>query len=188
MSAATAIPPAKIVDSVPKLQDLLNDLDSLPVHPPALYLDMEGKELGRDGSVSIMELLVIPSYQVYLIDIHTLGTTAFSTPDSTGRSLKSILESESVTKVFFDIRADSAALFNHYQVAIRGVHDLQLMELATRTYSKKFLSGLAKCIQQDSTMSAAEKSEWAATKDKGVRTRIGGGAMRFSTTVPWRRT
>lgn len=59
---------------------LLPTLQILPTSPPSLYLDLEGARLSRDGTVSLITPYVLPISAVYLIDIHTLGATAFSTP------------------------------------------------------------------------------------------------------------
>ncbi|GKZ52037.1 hypothetical protein AbraIFM66951_009920, partial [Aspergillus brasiliensis] len=85
----------------------------------------------------------------FLVDIHTLGTKAFdhATPD--GTTLRSTLESPSIPKVLFDVRNDSAALFHQYHVELAGVHNLQVMELGTRSHPGKFLTGLGKCISWD---------------------------------------
>ncbi|KAF2135154.1 uncharacterized protein K452DRAFT_203463, partial [Aplosporella prunicola CBS 121167] len=60
---------------------------------------------------------------------------------------------------FFDMRKDSDALFAHYQVSLARVQDVQLMELATRKYSKKWLASLVKCTE-DSTIPTAIRSSW----------------------------
>ncbi|KAL8948658.1 MAG: hypothetical protein Q9222_005169 [Ikaeria aurantiellina] len=86
----------------------------------------------------------------YLIDIHTLGGRAFTTIDpNTAQTLKAILESDGIPKVFFDVRNDSDALYAHYGIKLAGIKDLQLMELATRAFNKKFVNGLSKCIDKD---------------------------------------
>jgi exonuclease 3'-5' domain-containing protein 1 len=41
------------------------------------------------------------------------------------------------------------------------------MELASRTGSRKFVSGLAKCIEKESPISAVAKTEWRLTKERG---------------------
>lgn len=47
--------------------------------------------------------------------------------------------------------------------------DVQLIELATRTYSRKFVKGLQRCIEDDATMTAAERSKWHAAKEDGMK-------------------
>jgi len=155
------------VDSANTLASLLDNLTNLPIEPPSLYLDLEGVKLGRHGSLSIISIYIAPMKKVYLIDIHSLGKTAFSTTNRSTTSLKRILESPTIPKVFFDIRNDSDALFSHFQISVNGIHDLQLMELATRKGTKDIVAGLAKCIENESPISAAAKEEWQRTKEAG---------------------
>jgi len=132
---------------------LVEALAKLPTSPPSLYLDLEGVALSRHGSVSILQLHVSPKDRTFLIDIHSLGETAFSTTGTSGQTLKGILESDTIPKVFFDVRNDSDALFSHYGIKLVCVHDLQLMELATRSFSRRCVNGLTKCIERDINLS-----------------------------------
>ncbi|KAL6406079.1 uncharacterized protein AUP68_10640 [Ilyonectria robusta] len=43
------------------------------------------------------------------------------------------------------------------------------MELATRTFPKKCVNGLSKCIERDAPLSLQERLTWTQTKDRGVR-------------------
>ena len=158
-----------VVDSATTLLSLLDNLINLSVDPPSLYLDLEGVKLGRHGSISIISLYVASTKKIYLIDIHRLGKTAFSTTNSSATSLKTILESPTIPKVIFDIRNDSDALFSHFEISVNGIQDLQLMELATREGSRDFVAGLAKCIEKESPISAATKAEWQRRKEGAIR-------------------
>ncbi|KFY81752.1 hypothetical protein V500_11133 [Pseudogymnoascus sp. VKM F-4518 (FW-2643)] len=158
-----------IVDTPLAIANLVDSLVGLPTTPPSLYLDIEGVSLGRHGSISIIQLLVLPTNLTYLIDIHTLHSAAFTTAGATGRTLQSILEDASIPKVFFDVRNDSDALYSHFSISLAGIHDIQLMELATRPRSKKFLHGLARCITSDLSLGAYEKRQWVERKDRGKR-------------------
>lgn len=122
--------------------------------PPNMYIDLEGVKLGRHGSISILTLLIGDESQtrnVYLIDVHTLGGLVFTHHGVKSITLKDILQSPTIPKVFFDVRNDSNALFSHFGVTLQGVIDLQLMESANRhnTYARQFVSGLAKCIEKE---------------------------------------
>lgn len=160
----------QVVDSPSTLISLLDDFASLPVEPPSLYLDIEGIiRLDRQGSISIMSIYVAPTKNTYLIDVHNLSRTAFSTENNSAISLTSILEPAAIPKAIFDVRNDSDALYNHFQVSLNGIKDLQLMELATRQGPKEFVAGLAKCIQRDSIVSTTIKAEWQSAKDGASR-------------------
>jgi exonuclease 3'-5' domain-containing protein 1 len=147
---------------------LVNALSGLPTTPPSIYVDVEGVKLSRDGTVSIVQFFVLPTNHTYLVDIHTLGENAFSTRGANGQDLKEILESESIPKAFFDVRNDSDALYSHFRINLAGIQDIQLMELATRTFSKRYLCGLSKCIEKELSMTAEELQSWQSTKDKGL--------------------
>ena len=105
---------------------------------PCLYFDVEGVNLSRHGSISIIELRYLPlsgpeDSHTYLIDVHILGFLAFSTPSAEGVSLKSVLECPKTPKVFYDVRTDSDALYAQFGIRLAGIIDLQLMEVASRS-------------------------------------------------------
>ncbi|KAH8597118.1 hypothetical protein B0O99DRAFT_651013 [Bisporella sp. PMI_857] len=132
-------------------------LDIYACNPPALYFDLEGTNLCRHGSISILQLLVLPTNNTHLIGIHTLGE-------------KAILESAIIPKVFFDVRNDPDALCAHFQIKLAGIQDLQLMEIpppppqAALVPAETVLFGLAKCIEKDLILSTQEKKLIAPEK------------------------
>ena len=158
-----------IVDSKPAVVSLLDSLDGLPTQPPSLYLDIEGVNLSRHGSISILQLFVPPRNRVFLIDVFVLKEAAFLTASnrSGGTDLRSILESAQVPKVFFDVRNDSDALFAHFRISMQGIQDVQLLEVATRSFSRDRVSGLTTCIRNDARLSPKALAVWKATKQKG---------------------
>lgn len=157
----------QIIDTIALVEELVDGIVNLPVSPPSLYIDLEGIKLSRYGSISIVTLYVLPTATVYLIDTHVLGIAAFFTKGKAQQSLQDILESEKVPKVFFDVRNDSDALHCYFQVKLAGIIDLQLLELATRGGSMRFLHGLAKCISKDADLAPQQDSEWQACKSAG---------------------
>lgn len=164
----------EVIDSTKQIADLVDWLTlvhSERRYEPALYIDLEGVNLCREGSVSIFSLAIdigVPKFFVKLIDVSTLGHLAFNTTGVKCKSLKKILEDREIPKVFFDVRNDSDALFTHYGVAIQGVEDVQLMESATRTTtaSRRFLSGLNKCVGE-SYLEDIDRSKWTLAKNEG---------------------
>jgi exonuclease 3'-5' domain-containing protein 1 len=161
--------PFYFIDSGSAIADLVDSLADLPSNPPSLYIDLEGVNLSRQGTVSILQVLVYPHNRTYLIDVHSLGSEAFSRAGANGQTLKLVLESEAIPKVFFDVRNDSDALFSHFGICLAGVQDLQVMEFASRRVSARFVSGLSKCIERDLIMATTEKQTWLATKEKGLK-------------------
>lgn len=157
----------QVIDTTASVAEMVDRIVNLPVSPPSLYIDLEGIELGRYGFISIVTLYVLPTGTVYLIDVHVLGIAAFFTTGKSKQTLQSILESEQVPKVFFDVRNDSDALNCLFQVKLAGIIDLQLLELATRGGSMRFLHGLAKCISKDANLTPQQDSEWQKCKSAG---------------------
>lgn len=159
------------VSSTTFLATLVDILASRTSDTPCIYIDIEGVNLGRHGTISIIQIYDSILNRVFLIHVHTLQYEALNTPgrSHSPASLKSIFESDNIKKVFFDVRHDSDALYNLYDISLRGVIDLQLMELATRTFSRSRLSGLAKCIEMDAPISQAQRAEFLATKERGLR-------------------
>ena len=158
----------QVVDTVDSMAILADSLSNLQVSPPSIYIDLEGINLGRKGSTSIVTVYVWPTDQVYLVDIHTLGAAAFSTEGNTSKqSFQTILESEAFPKVFFDVRNDSDALYSEFGVRLAAIHDVQLMELATRQGSKEYLNGLTACICSHAGLGKQQQLEWTTGKSAG---------------------
>jgi exonuclease 3'-5' domain-containing protein 1 len=160
-----------LIDTPELLAAILPGMLNLPTSPPPLYVDLEGVNLSRYGTISILQIYVHPLQHTYLIDVHTLGDAAFTTTCNTeaGTSLKTILESPSIYKIFFDVRRDADSLYNLFGVDLKGVGDIQLLELATRQGRKKFVNGLARCISSDAGLSWVQLREFEATKQLGVQ-------------------
>lgn len=161
---------------VPTLVSSLPDLEAfLASIPPSgtctLCMDLEGKNLSRNGTLSLLTVLIHPSRASYLIDVQTLGDSAFTTPspDSDGKTLKAVLEDRSTPKYLWDVRNDADALWAHHQVRLAGVIDVQLLENASRAGDKTYLHGLDKSVDRDlSALTFTEWERWAQTK-KGVK-------------------
>ncbi|KAI7214865.1 hypothetical protein KC343_g771 [Hortaea werneckii] len=117
-----------------------------------------------------------------LVDVTGLGKLAFHTAGPDGKTLKHILESQEIVKVFFAIRNDSDALFGLFGIRVQGIEDIQLMELASRGFQKRHVNGLAKCIERDSALPFAVRREFRASKERGHKLfdpNLGGGYAVF---------
>jgi exonuclease 3'-5' domain-containing protein 1 len=163
-------PSFTVANSESAVSDVIDTLVGLPVEPPSIYVDLEGIKLSRQGTISILQIYVQPQDHTYLLDVHHLQHKAFSTTGKQSKTcLKAILEAKDIPKVFFDVRNDSDALFHHFQINLSGVHDIQLMELATRNFPRKCVNGLQRCIENDAMMTAAEKLTWNKAKEEGLK-------------------
>lgn len=157
------------VDSVNALRTLVQSIEESPAYPPFLFVDLEGINLSRHGSISILQIFVPAIENVFIVDIHTLKGEAFETRSNTDMTLKVVLESSKIPKVFFDLRNDSDALFTHFQINLQCVVDIQLMEFVTRPYPGRYLRGLSKCIQEQAGLNWTQERQWQRVKDAGVK-------------------
>ncbi|KAJ0420231.1 ribonuclease H-like domain-containing protein [Aspergillus carlsbadensis] len=171
------------VSTTEQVEGLVRSLEGLPTSPPSLFIDLEGVNLGRNGTVSILQMYVLPHDRTYLIDVHTLGQKAFTHDETennahaehtttTTTTLKAILESATIKKVIFDVRHDSDALYAHYGINLGGIEDLQLMELANRGGERTRVKGLSYCIRYNIPYAAWKNGQdsidqWVETKEKG---------------------
>lgn len=163
-------PLSNFVDTEASVAGLIEKIQGLPTNPPSLYIDLEGINLSRHGSISILQVLIPPLDRTYLIDVHALKEKAFLQPASNGgQTLLDVLELPQIPKVFFDVCNDSDALFSQFNVELAGVVDLQLMELATRNFPRKYVQGLAKCIERDAPITTLELRTWKESKEKGLK-------------------
>ncbi|KAM0261939.1 hypothetical protein ACHAQJ_001942 [Trichoderma viride] len=129
-----------------------------------LYVDCEGNNLSRHGTISLITILVQPQGLIRLIDILTLGKASFTTASRDGKTLKSIFETPSITKCFWDVRNDADALWALYRVNLFGVVDIQLLENASRAGDRKFVHGLDKSVQRDLSLGFMELHHWIRIK------------------------
>ncbi|KAL4910262.1 hypothetical protein BDW74DRAFT_173719 [Aspergillus multicolor] len=113
-------PSTKLVSTPTEVADMLKSLEDLPSSPPSLYIELEGVNLSRHGTISIL--------QIY---------SSASGPGGETTTLKRILGSPSIPRLIFDVRDDSDALYAHFKIHLAGIQDLQLLELATREVSPK---------------------------------------------------
>lgn len=157
-----------MVDSKVAVSSLVDQISDLPRNPPSIYLDLEGENLSRHGTLSLIQIYISTTNEVYLVDVHTLGKVAFLTQGTNSpNTLKYILESSEIQKAIFDVRRDSDALYSHFDVSVAGIQDIQLMEVARRPSFKKYLNGLSKCIDRDANLPPEQRQKWLAVKEKG---------------------
>jgi exonuclease 3'-5' domain-containing protein 1 len=155
---------AVMVDTPAAVESLVDTLAHLQKSFGSIYLDLEGINLSRHGSISLIQILAPSCEQAFIVDIHILGMTAFDTIGSEGKSLKDALESRTIKKYLFDVRNDSDALYALFGVRLEGVVDVQLLELASRKGMKHALCGLAKCIEQEQALPSQALLQWQNTK------------------------
>lgn len=105
-----------------------------------IALDLEGKDLGREGHVCVITLATATT--VYAIDMVELPREVLLS--ERGTAFARVMESPQIVKLMFDCRADCDALFFQYGIRLRGVCDLQVAAgLALSGCESKYLVGMA---------------------------------------------
>merc|ERR1712048_1146018 len=124
-----------------------------------LAVDIEGVRLSRRGEICIVQV-ANKTKDVFLFDVTTLGNAAFS------NGLKEVLESETVTKLFYDLRGDTDALFHLHGVTPRNILDMQVLCQKAVGGDSMFLLGIAKAM--GFVLPPAERQKMNEIKTKGV--------------------
>ncbi|KAI1770996.1 hypothetical protein F4818DRAFT_445646 [Hypoxylon cercidicola] len=137
----------------------IDNLHGLPTKPPSIFLDAERF---NDGKITFLHLFIPSKNTIYRVQIDGPRSVDLSTKNSAGVSLTTILQSEPIPKVVFDVRGISKALFDQHNISLDGIRDLQLMELASRDFkqSKKYVAGFAKCVDTDIPKSNEVRKRW----------------------------
>lgn len=86
----------RFIDTCAVLTNFIYSLINWP--PISLYVDLGGINLSREGTITIMQILVHPSNGIYLIDIYTLGYNAFRASGLLGKTFKGVLEDVRIRK------------------------------------------------------------------------------------------
>lgn len=157
---ATSISESVVIEDIHKLQGFLSTIRT----SDTLYLDFEGFNLSRHGTISVITILVHPSNEIRLIDVVMLGSQAFTTASKDGKTLRSVLEDQNVSKYIWDVRNDADALWSKYGVGIAGVIDIQLLENASRLGDKTYIHSLEKSVQNDLSLGFMNTNRWLRIK------------------------
>ncbi|KAK6510205.1 hypothetical protein TWF481_004921 [Arthrobotrys musiformis] len=139
-----------------------------------LYIDIQGHDLCRYGSISVMTLYFDPHKKtVSIIHVGTLGNIAFDTPgvENPGITMRSILEDNYTFKVVFGFLNACDALSNIYDVNIssQSIWDLQLMDFICSSKGRR-RSGLKTLTQAVGFWGVINKTgmkKWRAIRKDG---------------------
>ncbi|KAG9076306.1 hypothetical protein FS749_011937 [Ceratobasidium sp. UAMH 11750] len=171
-----SMPQAHFVDTPDAVSAALGLICTLNLSTPALFVDLHGIRVCRNGRLCILEIYVRPLDTVFMIDITALDQLAFTTPAPAqrpgtrrGPTLKHILERPDIPKVFYDGKNDADNLFNVHDVSLQGVIDLQLYELAVRIGSKRFFNPLSLSIMNDIRPSESAQQQWSDWVNNGQK-------------------
>ena len=155
-----------IVNTCDKIYSLLNEIEGKPTTPPTLYICLEGVIDSDYQFISVLILFLLPSRKVFLVDLLELQGAAFNIAISDSKSLRSILESPNIPKIFFSVRDDARALYAHFKVSLKAVHDLQLLEAASRPEAR-YLSKLEDCMLKHTLLNNDDLLYWQRVKISG---------------------
>lgn len=156
-----------VIDTQERLLDFLEIASKATGAIAELFLDLEGNQHGKDGVLCVIQFTFASIIgTTFLLLVKVMGQALFDTVGS-GTSVKRILEDPSIIKVLFDCREDSAALYHQYGVALEGIIDLQIMELAGRTSNNKHLWSLDTCIDKYLKLKGEEETAWRSIKHAG---------------------
>ncbi|KAK0674505.1 ribonuclease H-like domain-containing protein [Cercophora samala] len=173
-TSSSSVPKVSLIDHSSALKDFLAIINP----SKTLYLDLEGTNLSRHGTLDLISVLIYPDPKVRIIDVKTLGNDAFTTPSRKDNktTLQSVFENKSIRKYLWDVRNDADALKSLHNVGLSGVIDLQLLENMTRPGNSLFIMGLKQAIESDLDLSDQEKTNWVKCK-RDIGTRLNSGAL-----------
>jgi exonuclease 3'-5' domain-containing protein 1 len=161
-----------VVDTKEKVAEMVNNLTALPIDEPNIGVDLEGKNLGRDGPLYILIIHDHQAEHTYIVDVHTLQLDAFNACGADEeKNLRWILESPETSKLIYDVRQDSEALYHQFGIRLDGILDVQLFKLADMSDSFEspalYRTGLYKAISHSIVMNWEVQNKWLHIKEVG---------------------
>ena len=136
------------INTSDQIREVIDRITSLaPQEQAVLFVDLEGRTLGRGGTISILQIYAEPLNEVYFLDIKALQTASFITGSKNDISSKNILEDDKITKAVFDVRSESGALHFHNGIKLQGVVNIQLRHNVP-IHQNQQLRGLGHCVDQ----------------------------------------
>lgn len=164
-----------LIEDFNKLNAFLALLVNLPpstLERPQVAMDSEGWNLGRFGSLTLLQIFLRFRAHTYVIDILSLGgRKAFDYEHENGWSLRRFSESPDILKIFWDPRQDQDALKAHFGVELGWTMCLQLVELVVRDRGRdrQLREKLSRCIdlEGEAWMSRDEVEKWVLANVAG---------------------
>ena len=134
------------------------------MHTKDLFLDLEGIQLGKTGTICLLQSY----YGKDKVDILDIWTDP--EPLREGGGMRRMLEDPEWTKYMFDPRGDAANLYSSFGIRMKNVICLQLAEVAfdrSMGYQRRFVNGLCKVL--DRVMTIHESHQSKQIKERGRR-------------------
>ena len=152
--------PIQVVDTEAHMLRVTRELVSSGA---PIAVDFEGRDLCRAGKLDLMQ--VSNGTRTWLIDVTTLGETAFSA------GARELLECETVLKVGYDGRADADALWHLHQTMLTNFYDVQIASCkrqdATEGRRDRVVHGLGRAMDVFLRGDRARQAVSAVVKDAG---------------------
>lgn len=83
----------------------ISELGKYRLWEPQVFVDCEGNNLGRSGTLSLLQIYLAPHDRTWIFDVTILGDKVFNT-DLKGNTIRSILQDKYIYKCFWDVRND----------------------------------------------------------------------------------
>jgi hypothetical protein len=101
-----------LIDTAEGVAKFMDEIADLRINRPSLYMDMERDKLAYGGHMWFFQIRVAsPHLSVIVVfDIKTLGAKAFKTGCRQSTTLRNVLESSTIPKIFHCVSNDQAAL------------------------------------------------------------------------------
>jgi hypothetical protein len=122
-----------LVDSSASLEAMVDILSPRPSARPRIFIHLKNIYWSDEDRLCFLAIHHTASSQTFIIDVYTLGATAFSKAASDGMTtLETILESSIILKCMFGVRNDSATLYYGFGVRVRCIYDAQRLGVVSR--------------------------------------------------------
>ncbi|CAC5423187.1 EXD1 [Mytilus coruscus] len=118
----------KYITNTEEQETAVHEIENALSTEKMIAIDLEGANLSRAGTITL--LAIATRSQVYLFDVLKLGPASFE------KGLKEIFEDDAINKLLFDCREDSDALWHLFDVNLKGVLDIQLLEIIKQATAK----------------------------------------------------
>ncbi|EPE08732.1 3 -5 exonuclease [Ophiostoma piceae UAMH 11346] len=169
-------PPHVVVNTEEKLTKYLDEFTS---EFRALYISIQGRNLGKDGKI---HAICIQAYTnkgqsqptIAVVDVIALSNRAFTTVSGRDSliSLKFLLESSHHRKWFFDCRKASESLFNGFGITMSNVYSIQLLKNAVEIRNLRDdaaeipkLLGKAQCVGEELALDEESRNRYCVIKN-----------------------
>jgi exonuclease 3'-5' domain-containing protein 1 len=146
------------VDTPARIPELLYQIGKLASEYVSLFIDLKMAEHAPSlSSISTLALYLAPLDTSYIIDMRRLHDEILTDYAMHPRSLKDVLESETIWKGLFDCRNAAIPLYDEFGIAMKGVIDIQLLEWVSRPARRSqdtmdFVLELDSCVEEHSAL------------------------------------